>query len=554
MGKIFDKICTRDNFDNAIKRLKQNKGSKTPGTDGKNIEYILNNSDITYEEIRHLLKYKYVPKTVKRTYIVQNNKRRPLGIPTIRDRVIQQMFKQILEPIAEKKFHPNSYGFRPNRSTEQAIAHQSNLINRAKLYYCVDVDIKGFFDNINHKKLIKQVWAIGIKDKKVISIIKSMLKANILHQDGTIEKPTKGTPQGGILSPLLANICLNEFDWWIHNQWAGKKTRTKYTHQRTKEEYLRKASNLKEVKIVRYADDFKLMCRTMEEAKTYFSLTKIFLKDKLKLDISPEKSRVVNLRRSYSVFLGFTVRAKRKICTHTEYVARVWICKKAKKRIHRKLKDTIKDIRNSSGKDVIKNVINYNAKVRGIQNYYCLATRCSEDLSHIGLHLNRMKYNIWGRADNYKDIRYKRFYKGFNSKTWSIGGITLFNIQNIRFKKPKMKRKSEKLTKIKTLENNSEYLYNRLRYSDNPEWDKIRAIIYHERKGKCEITNEFMKHNEFDVHHIIPREFGGDDIKDNLIIIKSEIHKELHRKKPNDYVHKYKKFDKYRKILLELIK
>ncbi|MGL5426695.1 MAG: reverse transcriptase domain-containing protein, partial [Cetobacterium sp.] len=141
---------------------------------------------------------------------------RPLGIPNIYDRIIQQCIKQVIEPIIDKKFHPNSFGFRPGRSTEHAIAQNNTLINMAKLYVVVDIDIKGFFDNINYKKLIKQLRAIGIKENKLISIIKCMLKAKTQLLTGEIIENNKGVPQGGGLSPLLANVVLNELDWWIH--------------------------------------------------------------------------------------------------------------------------------------------------------------------------------------------------------------------------------------------------------------------------------------------------------------------------------------------------
>ena len=153
-----------------------------------------------------------------------NGKKRPLGIPTIGDRLIQQCIKQVLEPICEAKFHPDSYGFRPNRSAHHAIARVEYLIHHAKLYYLVDVDIKGFFDNVSHAKLLKQLWTIGIQDKNLICIISKMLKAEIKG----IGVPDRGTPQGGILSPLLANVVLNELDWWISDQWQTFETNKNY--------------------------------------------------------------------------------------------------------------------------------------------------------------------------------------------------------------------------------------------------------------------------------------------------------------------------------------
>ena len=133
---------------------------------------------------------------------------------------------QVLEPICEAKFYDKSYGFRPNRSCENALAQANSYMYAGKRHFVVDVDIKGFFDNVDHSKLIKQMWALGIRDKKLISIIKEMLKAPIKMPDGEIVYPTKGTLQGGILSPLLSNIVLNELDWWGQSRWVEIPTST----------------------------------------------------------------------------------------------------------------------------------------------------------------------------------------------------------------------------------------------------------------------------------------------------------------------------------------
>ncbi len=207
---LYDLVINRENIILAYRNIKKNKGSKTRGTNKNTIvEISRNRADTLVNYVRKRLNY-YQPHKIRRVLIPKGEgKTRPLGIPTIEDRIIQQCFKQVLEPIFEAKFHKHNYGFRPNRSTSHAIARAMSLANKNKLHYVVDIDIKGFFDNVNHGKLLKQMWTLGIRDKRILSIIGRMLKTEIVGEG----IPEKGTPQGGILSPLLSNVVLNELDW-----------------------------------------------------------------------------------------------------------------------------------------------------------------------------------------------------------------------------------------------------------------------------------------------------------------------------------------------------
>src|SRR5665648_698527 len=164
---------------------------------------------------------------------------------------------------------------------------------------------KGFYDNVNHGKLLKQMWTMGIQDKQLLCIISAMLKAEI---EG-IGIPTKGVPQGGLCSPLFSNVVLNELDWWISDQWDSFETSRSYSENGSKFSALRKASKLKECYIIRYADDLKIMCRTRSEAERMFMAVKLWLKERLDLEISPEKSKITNLRKRPSEFLGFSIKA-----------------------------------------------------------------------------------------------------------------------------------------------------------------------------------------------------------------------------------------------------
>ena len=213
-------ITTEENIRLAYRNLKKNAGSRTPGTDGKTIADL---AEMSEAELIHVVRKKfewYQPQSVRRKDIPKGNgKTRPLGIPTIMDRLIQQCVLQVMEPICEAKFCDTSNGFRPNRGVENALAQAEKHMQTSNLHIVIDIDIKGFFDNVNHAKLIRQIWAMGIHDKKLIFLIKRILKAPIRLEDGTTVTPDKGTPQGGIISPLLANIVLNELDHWVESQW-----------------------------------------------------------------------------------------------------------------------------------------------------------------------------------------------------------------------------------------------------------------------------------------------------------------------------------------------
>ena len=201
-GNKFDRlmplIVSEQNIILAYRNICKNNGSKTPGTDGKTITEIQSLPiETVIKTVRNKLNF-YQPKKVRRVEIPKDNgKTRPLGIPSIWDRLIQQCILQILEPICEAKFHERNNGFRPYRSTQNAIAQCYKMAQLQNLHFVVDVDIVGFFDNIEHNKLIRQLWGLGIQDRKLIMIIKQMLKAEILFNDIVIT-PETGTPQGGL--------------------------------------------------------------------------------------------------------------------------------------------------------------------------------------------------------------------------------------------------------------------------------------------------------------------------------------------------------------------
>lgn len=539
--KLMEIISDENNIKLAYRNIKANKGSLTGGTDGKTI------IDFKEEEASSYVRYiqarlqNYKPHEVRRVHIPKGDtgKTRPLGIPTMEDRLVQQCIKQVLEPICEAKFYNHSYGFRPNRSTKHAISRMYSLAQINKLNYCVDIDIKGFFDNVHHPKLLKQLWAMGIRDKNLLFVIKKMLKAPV-EGEGI---PSKGTPQGGILSPLLSNIVLNELDWWVSSQWETKKTEHKYSKSDKKHRAL-KTTNLKEVFIVRYADDFKLMCRTKRDAKRIFIAVKQWLKERLNLDISEEKSKIVCLNNEYSEFLGFKIKTRKK---KNKRVVTSHISDKAKEKTIKELKEQVKKIKRNP---TVKNINRWNAMVLGKQNYYSSATLVSLDFSRIGYSLSKSLHNRLKKCGSYQGTKsetYTKYYGAYNFKTQYVAGIALFPIAGIKTK-PSMNfsqyicdytigGRAKIHTNLYTMDVRilRNLLANPIQGQTN-EYNDNRLSLYSGQRGLCRISQIPLKLGYMETHHLIPRNLGGGDEYKNLAFIHSYAHKIIHCTKKETFL------------------
>jgi len=530
---LYDIITSRNNILLAYRIIKSNKGSKTPGTDGKTIVDIEKQSENELvEEIQSKLK-NYRPKKVRRKLIEKDNgKMRPLGIPCILDRIIQQCFKQVLEPIAEAHFYNHNYGFRPLRSTHHAMARIQFLVNRSKLHYVVDIDIKGFFDNINHTLLIKQLWNLGIRDRQVLACISKMLKAEV-EGEGI---PTKGSPQGGLLSPLLSNIVLNELDQWVANQWELFPI---HKNLKTRESQLveKKRTHLKEGYIVRYADDFKIICRDWKTAQKWYHAVKLYLKERLKLDISPEKSKIINLRKNESAFLGFTIRANRK---GKKRVAHTFVKAEKMQKIKADAKKRLETLRTSP---TTQNAMRFNSFVLGLHNYFNRATHVNLAFSRLAYDIGASMYNRLKPIGKYEHPNnpppvYKNFY-GLGSKTYKIAGIYLFPLGIIKtknviaftqsitpFTKEGRVQMSTRLSK--DIRQEIELLMESNIPTRSVEYMDNRISRYSMKKGKCEITGMFLQAENVYCHHYIPKYLGGNDKFNNLRILQKEVHELIH--------------------------
>ncbi|MEB8401550.1 reverse transcriptase domain-containing protein [Enterococcus casseliflavus] len=394
---LYEIITSKQNILLAYRIIKSNTGSKTAGTDNLTIkDFKIKSQDNFIEEIQKTLE-NYVPQPVRRILIPKpNGEKRPLGIPTMRDRLIQQMFKQVLEPICEAQFFKHSYGFRPNRSVEHALSRCKRMAYTSK----------GFIEN------------------------------------------------------------------------------------------------------------------------------------QLGLEISTEKSKITNLRRNYSEFLGFELKVEKQ--KKNEFITISRVSNKAKVKIKQEIRKKIKKIRETP---TIKNITHYNLYIRGIHNYYQKATRVSLDFgglysSCLPTFYNRLKNIARYEVPRIPPIGYKHFYST-TQRTFKVKGIYLYPLQDVKWKKlefynPKINDYTEegRSYKFKRLKPDisseirkmclSENIKGNLEFSDN------RISKYSMQHGKCAITKEFLKSEFAHCHHIIPKELGGSDSFDNLIIIHEWVHLLIH--------------------------
>lgn len=549
---LVELIQRPENIMLAYRNLRKNSGSKTAGVDKKTISDLNKWSDKKLiNHVQRKLDW-YVPNAVRRVEIPKDNgKKRPLGIPTIMDRLIQQCILQVLEPICEAKFFKRSNGFRPTHSAENAIAQAERMIQNIGCYYVIDIDIHGFFDNVNHGKLLKQMWALGIRDKKLLSIISAMLKAEVAG----IGFPEKGTPQGGIISPLLSNIVLNELDWWVASQWEEMPTKRNYVHRiyangtpdkSNTIRALRIYTKLKECYLVRYADDFKIFCKKHSDAVKLFEATKQWLWERLGLEISPEKSKIVNVKRHYSEFLGFKLRVRekgKKPDGSKRYVIEAHVRDKALKKIRARSKEIIGQIRRTYDPKMEYRLIQkYNSYLIGIHNYYCIATHVNLDIHEIAFDVKKSLYNrLKHRLQRTGSIsnRYIQEKYGRSREVRYLSGHAVVPIAYVQHRVP-MDRKNrvnpytpEGRTEIhKNLAGLNLAVMNHLMNTpagqQSVEYNDNRIALYVAQKGKCAVSGIALDANQVDCHHKKPLSLGGDDSYQNLIIVSDAVHVLIH--------------------------
>ena len=451
---LMEIIESEENIKLAYRNIKRNSGSSTAGVDHRTIDNLAKLSEEEYVRLIRKQFSNYHPRPVRRVEIEKDNgKKRPLGIPTIVDRMVQQCILQVMEPICEAKFSENSNGFRPNRSAETAIAQCMRLIQVQHMYYVVDLDIKGFFDNINHRKLLRQIWALGIRDKKLICIIKEMLKAPVILPDGKRIYPEKGTPQGGIISPTLANMTLDGLQ--------------KALADRYKRHHVNGKLYSPMVNLVRYADDFIITCENKETLENEIKpLVAEFMSER-GLTLSEEKTVITNVHDGFD-FLGFNIRKYGKdILTKPT--------KKSEKRFMENIRKVIKENKGCRQESLIRML---NSKIRGWGGYY--QHGATRDSFHRIDHQIFLSLWQWAkRRHSKKGKRWikDRYWHDIRGNKWTFAS---------KFKKPN--GKEDQLTLLSLTSSFPFLQYTQIKGDMNPFDADCRLYFYKRKKSKMLVT------------------------------------------------------------------
>jgi RNA-directed DNA polymerase len=326
---LIDKIYRKENLELAFKHVKRNNGA--PGIDGETVSDFAAKLELNIEFLHERLKTnRYEPSPVRRVEIEKpEGGVRLLGIPTIKDRVVQQAIVNIIEPIFDKTFYPSSYGYRPNHSQQQAVAKAERFMNKYGLEHVVDMDLSKCFDTLDHEIMIKAV-SEHVSDGRVLDLIRKFLKAGVMHSNN-FSKTEVGSPQGGVCSPLLSNIYLNQFDQKMMS---------------------------KGIRIVRFADDILIFAKDKKTAGDYKAYATKVLEEELKLKVNQEKTKLTSVHEGVE-FLGFVIRSKT-----------LGINPKRIKRF----KDKVRRItRRNSGRKLEEIIKELNPVLRGWINYYRVA-------------------------------------------------------------------------------------------------------------------------------------------------------------------------------------
>lgn len=500
----------------AAERALSRSHNKASGVDGETAHEFRKELESKLEALRLELKHgTYQPRPARRVMIPKaNGKMRPLGIPCMRDKIVQEAIRMALEPILEVEFHDNSYGFRPNRNTHHAVFRCQHLM-MCNFSWVIEGDVKACFDEISHDSILK-VAREKVMDNKFLELIRRFLKAGVMIE-GVVQPTEKGVPQGGVISPLLANAVLNKLDWFLHSKGTygtNAARRSARRHERN-------------VRFVRYADDWCVFITraSKQDAEALREEIREFLHRECGLELSVEKTHVTHIRDGYD-FLGFHL--SHDIGQSGKSVPKIKVGQKALRNVRLRLNEAIRY--RAHQESVAMRIQRGSAVVRGWSNYFCIAhnfAACAGKLDHEALWVALKA--ICRKLDIPTGKAMKRFYRN--------GGIQVDESCRLeRFSNSSMKldyRGPEPYTPgTSTYETDNDMEVTFTNERERPGSTDVKYRILQRDGYRCRRCGRFITAQTSHTHHVVPvnrfASYAEATTDDNLLTMCWDCHREKH--------------------------
>jgi len=572
MRTLHNMVYDSNNVALAIRQLSKSPGRMALGADGSNYQTLENYSIMELAEIVKNRLHRKQMDYVRRTYIPKGSKKsgkkRPLGICSIWDKLVEKCIQLVLEPFCETKFVESSFGFREQVSTHNALAKVKCQCQT--MPYVLSVDLKDYFGTIDPDIAYRELWHIGVRDKVILNYIYRFIKKGYFEDSCKVEDPI-GTPQGSILGPLISNVYLHRFDVWLRDQgdcWHDSTVTKFHSYANKRRNLLR--TNLKLGIHVRYADDILVLCKTREHAERFKHSVARYLVCNMKLEINEEKTKVFDLAREKMKFLGYDFYAIKHNSKNPQQKGKYRIANTLPKAKADEVLDKCRALLSAIRRNpCYETIYDWNVYVIGIHNYYKGMTHFYDNFHKLGWRIRNVFYHTMNKRIKFTvEQSPKDSFQGGRYCSWGKKGYYCFNgfpvieLQWANWDKGLIAGKKGKVSRLNPYAYGEKkhkpgvslddigYLVNTSKYIKNSRLAQFRISKYSSVKGISYLSGEYVPVNEYHCHHIKPKENGGTNDFDNLCVLSELEHQILHSNTPEQL---YLLFPKKKKRIRELL-